>query len=128
MLATLQDPSRSPKLSGLSARYVGPPTPGVPPAPVCPLCAVSTCVCVCVEPYRSPGDVPIVDPNAVAAEASEEVEGVPEEVYTQPVVLENSEPCTSVHVDVCVCVCAYGLCVCTSVRKCLHDMLFPSCL
>ena len=45
----------------------------------------------------------MVDPNAVAAEASEEVEGVPEEVYTQPVVLENSEPHTSVHMDLCIC-------------------------
>ena len=53
-----------------------------------------------------------MDPNAVAAEASEEVEGVPEEVYTQPVVLENSEPCTSVHVDVCVCVCVYVWTLC----------------
>ena len=112
MLATLQDPSRSPKLSGLSARYVrrsthsrSAPGPSVPT-----VCCLH--LCVCVEPYRSPGDVPIVDPNAVAAEASEEVEGVPEEVYTQPVVLENSEPCTSVHVDVCVCVCVYVWTLC----------------
>ena len=32
----------------------------------------------------------MVAPDAVSAEASEDVEGVPEDLYTQPLTLENS--------------------------------------